>query len=134
MRVRVLGATRWHDRFIAAGPRWVNELRALGQEVGGDRLWIERVKLSTRPPARFADDGDGPIDALVRLVDSYRTDDEKLRELGSRLADLRKKLPPEFTSGDDPVSLDDPDWLREMLDRAGPLLVHRLRGSQEPLS
>lgn len=134
VRVRVLGATRWHDRFIADGPRWVNELRALGQEAGGDRLWIERVKLSTRPPARFTEDGDGPIDALVRLVDSYRTDDEKLRELGSRLADLRRKLPPEFTSGDDPVSLDDPDWLREMLDRAGPLLVQRLRGSQEPLT
>jgi DNA repair exonuclease SbcCD nuclease subunit len=135
VRVRVLGRSRWHDRFLADGARWVNEIRAAGLAVGGDRLWVERVKLATLPPARSdGGAGDGPIDALMHLLDSYRADDQKLRELGDRLADLRRKLPPEFTSGDDAVCLDNPDWLREMLDRAGPLLVHRLRAAQDPLS
>ncbi|WP_152052778.1 metallophosphoesterase family protein [Tautonia marina] len=135
VRVRVLGATRWHEAFVADSARWINEIRAEGLSIDGDRLWIERVKLSTRPRLRASErDGDGPIDALMSLVDSYRTDEQKLRDLGDRLADLRRKLPSEFTTGDDPLSLDDPDWLREMLDRAGPLLLHRLRSASEPRS
>ncbi|QDV37353.1 metallophosphoesterase family protein [Tautonia plasticadhaerens] len=135
VRVRVLGASAWHDRFMADGGRWINEIRAQGLDAGGDRLWVERVKLATRPPTRPDDDGgDGPIDALMRLVDSYRADDDRLRELAGRLSELRRKLPPEFSSGDDAVCLDDPDWLREMLDRVGPMLIHRLRAAREPLS
>lgn len=133
VRVRVLGATSWHDRVMSASSRWINEIRAQGLDAGGDRLWVERVKLATRPPTRpDVDSGDGPIDALMRLVDSYRVDDEKLRELAGRLTDLRRRLPPEFTSGEDAVCLDDPDWLREMLDRVGPMLIHRLRAAWEP--
>ena len=135
VRFRMLGPSRWHDRLMADGAQWVNEIRAQGQEIGGDRLWIERVKIATRAPSRSLDEtGDGPIDALMSLVDSYRQDPEKLRALAERMTDLRRKLPPELTSGDDPIALDDPDWLRAMLDRVGPLLLHRLRAANEPLS
>ena len=133
VRVRVLGSPRWHDRLMAEGDRWVNEVRAVGSEAGGGRLWVERVKLATRPPSRPLADGDGPIEALMHLIDSYRCSDEKLRALGEQLRDLRRKLPPELAAGDDAVGLDDPDWLRELLDRAGPLLLHRLRAAREPI-
>ena len=134
VRVRVFGASRWHDRFHSDNARWVNEIRAQGSTSGGDRLWIEQARFATRAPSRPAEPGgDGPIDALVRLVDSYRSDDQKLLELGGRLNDLRRKLPPEFNAGDDAIRLDDPEWLRAILERAGPLLLHRLQAANQPI-
>jgi DNA repair protein SbcD/Mre11 len=133
VRICVVGRTRCHDRFLAEGVRWVNEVRAQGLAVGDNRLWVERVKVATLPPARAADAGsDGPIDVLMDLIDAYRDDEQKLLELGERLADLRRKLPPELMAGDDAPPFGDPVWLRSVLDGAGPLLLHRLRAASAP--
>ena len=63
VRVILSGSTSLHGRLQTDPERFVAEVRSLATERGGDRLWIERVELQTRP-LRAATMPDGPFDEL----------------------------------------------------------------------
>lgn len=126
VRVVVKGPCRRHDELLANPSRCAAEIRARAAEFGGDRLWIEQVKVQTEPLRTAAGLADGPLDELFAVLDELRGDELRLKEAAGLLSDLRVKLPPELLQADDAPAFDDPAWLRDLLDTAEALLRSRL--------
>ena len=76
---------------------------------------------------------EGAIDELLKLFDELAAEPESRIRLAKELSDLGKKLPRELKEGADAIRFNDPDWLREMLDQARPMLIRRLlkKGTSE---
>ncbi|HSO59706.1 MAG TPA: DNA repair exonuclease [Desulfobacterales bacterium] len=125
-RVVVDGETNVHDELLADPERWANEIRSVAVDEGGDRVWVEKVKLRTRPPAATVLKPDGAVGELLRLMDELTADPEALRGLGAELSDLEKKLPREFRQGTEGWRPDEPGWLAGLLSEVRPMLVQRL--------
>jgi exonuclease SbcD len=123
LRVEVFGACRAHAKVVANWTHWTNEVRQSAIELGGGRVWVEKVQPRTKPLVEDLDGAlDGPVAELTGLLAELRGDDVRLKELGDReFDDLRKKLPGDLLDG-----LDTADRLRELLDQVGPLLLTRL--------
>ena len=131
LRVEVIGASAVHEKLLADKEGWANEIRGQALIHGSDRVWVEAVKLRTRP-LKIGDEapGDGPLGELDRLLAELQGDDRLLKDFADReLADLRKKIPPELKRAD-LVDLDAPDWLRSVLDQVRPLLADRFEASR----
>jgi DNA repair protein SbcD/Mre11 len=125
LRVEVSGASAAHDKLASDMEGWSFEIRSLANTEGSNRIWVEAVKLRTRPLRIGGDAGDGPLAELDRLLAELRGDDRLLKEFAGReLAELRKKVPAELRR-EDGVDLDAPDWLRGVLDQVRPLLKER---------
>jgi DNA repair protein SbcD/Mre11 len=131
LRVEVFGASAVHEKLLADKEGWSNEIRSQANVHGSNRVWVEAVKLRTRP-LKIADEvsGDGPLEELDRLLVELLGDDRRLTEFAGReLADLRKKIPLELRRSD-LVDLDGPDWLRGVLGQVRPLLADRFEASR----
>lgn len=127
VRVEVHGTCSAHEQLLADPQRWTNEVRARAIEIGGEKLWIEKVKFLTRPSGSAeALSLDGPIEELLAVLEQLRTDENQLQELGGQLSDLKRKLPAELQQGPDAFDLNDPAWLRHVLDQVQPVLSSRL--------
>ena len=127
LRVEVVGPSRAHEKLASDPNHWAYEVRNQGNIHGSNRVWVEAVKLRTRPLKIGGDGGPagGPLGELDRLLAELQGDDRLLREFADReLADLRKKLPPDLRRAD-AVDLDSPDWLRGVLGQVRPLLADR---------
>jgi DNA repair protein SbcD/Mre11 len=133
VRIEISGASAAHERLQADTQKWINEIRTLAVATGGGQVWIEKVKIRTRPPASCAANGDGPISELLAVLAEFRAQNGSCQQLRDAVADLSRKLPPQLTEGPEALRLDDPAWLQGMLDRVEPLLVQRLlsRGNSQ---
>ncbi len=133
VRVEVTGACAAHAQLAADPLRWVNHFRATAVDVGGGGVWVEQVRFQTVPDRALdaAAAADGPLGELLEYLQDVRSDDARLVELSGVLAELKKKLPDDLLRGPDALLLDDPQFLREVLNSVEPLLVGRLR--KEPL-
>lgn len=128
VRVVVTGACEAHRELAGAPTTWTNQIRATAAEISNGAVWIEKVKLQTTlPTARDADLDDGPVQEISRCCAELRQQAELLPALvKDALDDLNRKLPDEMKTGPDSLRLDDPAYLRAMLDEVEPLLVARL--------
>ena len=115
-------------QLMAQPAKWESDLRAIALDVGVHEIWIEKVKLLTRPARTDAlpEDSDGPLAEVAQMVSSYLTDDGALDELAAELKDLRDKLPAELHQGDGALGLDSREWLRGIVSGIEPLLHERL--------
>jgi hypothetical protein len=68
---------------------------------------------------------------VASLLEELDENDERLRGLASGLSELWSKLPSELKTGSDAVRLDDPHWVRDVLNAVGPLLKQRLSSQGE---
>jgi DNA repair protein SbcD/Mre11 len=130
LRIELTGETAAHRDLHAQQHHWTNEIRSLAIDVGKGDVWIEKVKLRTSSPASKSTPSNIPDDAigeLASLFEQARTDTSQLAALEFDLADVVKKLPAELKTLARP---DDPEWLREILAEAEPLLLSRLAGSE----
>lgn len=133
VRLEVRGRTAAHDKLAVEHRRWINELRAEALSVGGDRIWLEQVKLYTQPlEAPPVVDMSGPVAALCEVFDQLATDETGVRDLATLLDDLRTKLPDELKSGLDSLRLDDPARIHELLREVQPLLHSALTDGVTP--
>lgn len=128
LRVEVKGACRAHAKISADSVRWTNEFRQSAIELGGGRVWVEKVRVLTTSLETDLDGPlDGPVAELNQLLQELREDETRLKELGAReLDDLKKKLPGDLLDG-----LDTTERLRELLDQVGPMLLTRLGATGE---
>jgi DNA repair exonuclease SbcCD nuclease subunit len=128
VRVVVEGRSAAHEHLVAEPLYWTNQLRAAALDVAGGSVWIEKVKLRTTRLRATSEAmlADGPIGELLKHCAELRDDEGQLLELAKELDDLRRKLPDESRRGDEALALDDPGWLRDMLEQVQPLLVGRL--------
>lgn len=128
VRVTAAGACRAHAALASEPQRWTNEVRAAARDLGGGRVWIEKVRLHTSASSAADEQNltEGPVGELVQYIAELRADPEALARLPGELADLKRKLPAELQEGADRIDLADPAWLAGVLDQVRPLLVHRL--------
>ena len=127
VRVGVVGVCPVHDRIGSDPQRLETVIRAETISLLRDRVWIEKVRLDTSPPAGEDIDGaGGPVEVLLNLIDEIRADPEQLVEMGACLSDLWDKLPHEVRTGGAAVSPNDSGPLARLLDEVRPMLVGRL--------
>ncbi len=127
-RVELEGVSESQPKFLAERARWTNEIRSQALHAGSGEIWIEKVKMHLEPPAtarRAQEMADGPLGELHALVGELRADPAKLQELGVDFTNLVHKLPAEVQGC---LQVDDPDWLRAILDDAESRLFSQLRG------
>jgi exonuclease SbcD len=131
LRVEVVGTSAIHEKLVATREGWAEEIRNQSNIHGSNRVWVEAVKLRTKP-LKIADreSGDGPLRELDKLLAELRGDDSLLKQFADReLADLRKKIPGELKRAER-IDLDATDWLRSVLDQVRPLLADRFEASR----
>ena len=126
VRVVFTGASPIHDRLSSMAEKISWEVRNQSIQFGDDRLWVEKVQVRTTPPRASSSVGDGPIKELTDFLGELRSDDTLVKDLAHLLRDLKRTLPSELLEGPDALAIDDPAWLREILDSAESLLMARL--------
>ena len=128
VRVQITGPCPAHGALVAEPQRWINQIRAVAQDVGSGDGWVEKVVPDTSPPVDLDQTQltDGPIGELIEYAAELKSAPEKLASLGDELSDLIDKLPPELREGPDAMGLDQPETLARMLDQAEQILVHHL--------
>jgi DNA repair exonuclease SbcCD nuclease subunit len=134
VRIVVEGVSHAHQQLVGDANRWVNELRGVALDRAAGRVWIEKVRLCTRPRQDLAEllQGDGPIGEMIDYVRQLEDDDEALAALTSFREELRRKLPDEVfdasdESGSEGLRIDDPDWWTQLAREIEPLLTARLQ-------
>lgn len=127
-RVEIYGSPKAHDELAGDPEKWTNEVRSAAIDISGGRVWIEKVKILTNssPDIQSLSTTTGPVPELLGYIDEIRSDPEHLMALGKVLDELKKKLPREFKESVEGVNLDDPEWIRRMLDQVRPMLLNQL--------
>ena len=64
---------------------------------------------------------------LDLFVDTLRSSEGELLDLGRELSSLFKKLPPDYRQGEAGIGPDDPRQIRALVDQAHALLVQRFK-------
>lgn len=140
-RIVLLGATRAHAALLREPEKWIAELRAMSLDLGQGDVWLERVKLQTRPVEQSLAGFDlaareDALGQLVAQIERLTDDPSVLAPLAATFADLKRKLPAQLTEGeplfegvprDRPLlRIDDPEYIASILPEVKELLLARL--------
>jgi DNA repair exonuclease SbcCD nuclease subunit len=127
-RVVLRGTGRAHADLHENPERFSQEIRVAAMEIGGEGVWVEKIRLDTRTPIDLEAlcERDDAIGQLVRSLHAMRDDKDELAVLIDDLADLRHKLPPELRDAEDGLRLDDPAELAALLEDVEQMLIPRL--------
>ncbi len=129
VRVVFSGQTPAHVEINGDLEYWTEAVRSTAVAQFGERVWIEKVKNRTQPPGptAAAPADPGPLRELDRLVNDLLADDDELIDLGTALAPLWRKLPPDYRQGDGALNPEDPARWRQIVRQARDLLVKGLK-------
>ncbi|HWA78248.1 MAG TPA: DNA repair exonuclease [Polyangiaceae bacterium] len=124
-RISVVGATRAHAALSLNSERFQNELRIASLDVGREAVWVEKVVLRTRPegdPLLLRARND-PLGALLRTLDTLRTEPAELEALSEELSELKRKLPRELLDGPDAARIADGEGVASLLEELEGMLL-----------
>ena len=131
LRVTFRGRCAAHADLLRSPESWVNQVRAVSQEIAGGNVWVEKVRVETSDDRRQSPPAsDGPLAELAAAAAEMCASDSQLQSLRKALTDLREKLPVELKEGNDALPLDDPEWLKQLLRDTEPLLIGKLGEEQ----
>jgi DNA repair exonuclease SbcCD nuclease subunit len=132
-RLTLTGASDAHGALATDRERLEADLRSVAIELGGEALWLEKVRLATTPVVDLAGlrRRDDPLGRVARRLRELPGDDEALASLAGCLDDLLRKLPAEVREGEEGLRLDEPDTLRELLAEVERVLPARLLSREE---
>jgi DNA repair exonuclease SbcCD nuclease subunit len=127
-RVVIRGATDAHRVLRDDAEQTTQQIRVIANDLGGDDVWIEKVQVMTHAPIDLVSlaQRDDAIGQLVRSLQAEKEDPDALRVLASELSDLAARLPAAMREGADPLNLDDPSYLADVVGDATQRLVSRL--------
>jgi DNA repair protein SbcD/Mre11 len=128
VRTTFAGTTATHARIAGDPEYWRHAVRASALSAFGERVWIEKIRIETRPvqpPGRKNADP-GPLRELEALTAAIKNDSRILNDLAEELAPLFRKLPVEYRQGMDALQPDNADQMRRIIDQSHDLLVRRL--------
>jgi DNA repair exonuclease SbcCD nuclease subunit len=127
VRLEVQGRCRAHQRLVDETRRQeaVARLRSLPGEFTDD-LWVEKIKLDTRPNLDRDQlrRGLDLVGDLLREVDAIRADDDALRELGGQIQKLAARVRTELA--EDEIDFSSLPQLNAWLSKAEDDLIGRL--------
>lgn len=128
MRIRFQGSTQLSDQLCAYPERFEQQIRALGAEIGGGELWIERIENITVGKLDLDSvlSGDSTHGRLLQDILSTSNNPEEIIGLKEMIADLRTKIPAEAFAVDSLLNLDEEKNIERLISEAKHLLVGRL--------
>jgi len=128
VRVSLTGRTPAHLELNRERERLVNQIRLIATDLGA--LWVEKVRVETRPPDTPGEGTAGLLADLQRTARELRLDHGRLHDLVARSELLRKGLPADVAErgGIDPG---DPQWLTRIAEEAMDLLAAMVAESRE---
>ena len=128
VRIEISGESKAHSDLASDIEKWTNEIRSAALDTSGGRICIEKMKMKTTMPVDIQSlkTASGPVGELLQYMDEINTDSDRLKNLGSELEDLERKLPRELKEGGDVLALNDPAWIKAILEQVRPMLIRRL--------
>jgi exonuclease SbcD len=131
LRIRLRGECSAHDDLVAHRSSHVHQLRALLKDELGEDVWLEDLRVETRPLR--VESADETVDdaraEIARVLAEIRSEPTWFAAIAEEFAEIQDKLPADLFRGDDAVRLADVDWLTGLLDRVPPTLFHDQRES-----
>jgi len=130
MRIRFEGATQISDNLAAFPERLEQQIKALGAEIAGDDLWIERVENATAGKRDLEStlSDDSALGNLLKDILNTPADPNEIDGLKEVIADLRQKIPSEAFCADSILNLDQHQAVERLLEEAKHMLIGRLLG------
>ncbi len=132
VRLELRGACKAHQRLVKRADReeTLAEIRNIANDLD-EEIWIEKIRLETRPLANLNTlrQGQDLLGGLLRDIDHTRNDDKSLATLAGELTALESKASIELKAAG--IDLSDLDQLRIWLTDAESMLVSRLSEALE---
>ncbi len=127
-RVMLTGVTQMATEIAASPRQWAASIRARALDIGGGRIWVEKVKSEAENLGGTTNDeaDDMPAAEVALIVAQMSSNPSMAESLGLDFHDLQRKLPPELEGL---VSSSDADWWQGVLHEAKAKLLTGLRGS-----
>ena len=128
MRIRFKGATKISDELAAYPERFEQQIKALGAEIAGDDLWIERVENAAVGKLDLDStlSDDSAFGKLLKEILATPENPEEISGLKDVIADLRQKIPHEAFNADSVLNLDENQTVERLVEEAKQMLVGRL--------
>lgn len=128
MRIRFEGATSISDEIAAYPERFEQHIKALGAEIAGSDLWIERVENSAvgRLDLDSMLSDDSAFGKLLKDILAIPDNPDEIGGLKDVIADLRQKIPLEAFGADSVLNLDENQTVERLVEEAKHMLVGRL--------
>ncbi len=133
VRLNLEGACRVNETFRKDPHRWDQQMRAIGVEMSGEDIWIEKVIFKTRGQHDLSEvlSGDSALGGLLENILEVRGHLDGVPGLEDVIATLRQKVPNEVfgdAEEDDELRFDvkDQEFLAEIIDEAKEMLLSNL--------
>ena len=128
MRIRFEGATSISDEIAAFPERFEQQIKALGAEVAGDGLWVERVENTAvgKLDLESTLSGESAFGKLLKDILATPHNPDEISGLKDVIADLRQKIPSEAFGADSILNLDENQTVERLVDEAKHMLIGRL--------
>jgi hypothetical protein len=129
LRVVLSGRSTAHDDFQSDPQLWRERLTEHVKNVDDD-AWLEDVRFRTAPFEMEVSGDWGDIEfELTASLAAFRENPELFQKLiDGPMQELADKLPRELRDGPEPLNVQDPAWLSDLLGRVTPTLRHSQRG------
>ena len=128
MRMRFEGATAISNELAAYPERFEQRIKALGAEIAGDDLWVEKVEIATVSKLNLnAVLAEGS--AFGKLLESIMATPPKPEEISGLedvMAAIRQKMPSEVFGDDSLFNLNETQTLERLVEEAKQMLAGRL--------
>ena len=128
MRIRFEGATAISGELAAYPERLEQQIKALGAEIAGDDLWIERVENAAVGKLDLDStlSDDSAFGKLLKEILSTPDNPDEISGLKDVVTDLRQKIPSEAFGADSVLNLDENQTVERLVEEAKNMLVGRL--------
>lgn len=128
MRIKLIGATMLSDQLAAFPEKFEQQLKALGAEIAGDQLWIERIENNTRGTydLKTALADENALGQLLKSIISTPDDIDQVCGVADKIAELRQKLPSQAFGADTIIDLSNEQTIRRITQEAKKMLIGRL--------
>jgi hypothetical protein len=128
MRIRFKGVTSLSGKLAAYPEQFEQDIKALGAEVAGDELWIQRVENGTAGKLNLDSvlAEDGALGKLLQEILATPENPEDIVGLQDVIAELRQKVPAEVFDTDSDLNLDEKKTVERLVAEAKEMLVGRL--------
>lgn len=128
MRIKLLGATKLSDQLAAFPEKFEQQIKALGAETAGNKLWIERVENKTQGKydLETALVDANALGKLLKSIISTPNDVEMIDGLADKIAELRQKVPPQAFGPDTILNLNNEQTIKRITKEAKKMLIGRM--------
>lgn len=121
-RFEIHGVTAAHTAFMRQRDELDADLRGVAGGLGGEQVWVERVRWETEAPRVANATADDALGETLSVIRDAAASDAMLADLADELRPLAGKLPADVRLGPDGIDPTDPETLRRLLRQVERLL------------